>query len=191
MGPPPSRLVTGYQRCNSPGNSVFYLSASPETAIFEVRPSVGDNVFLAIFRPICDLVANFNFEKLSDCIDETDSAIEIAVKTFFDTLFTRRVHSTFSNDYVITAALSEIFLEKTAKGITGCGEKVDSMGLAYPSVVNISGEINFAFRSSMIENFRIFGVSHFVVRSVLDDCVVANLVKATNLFDYEADQILW
>lgn len=132
---PPDSVVVNYQRCNPPGQSRFYAASTRMTAIKESRCEVGEVIYMgqwinkATYPVSAALSTNenaFNFESKNH---------EDILYTYFDALFTRRIHATFSNDYKLTAALSEILMTNVPRNIENVGED-GRVALKFPSTVN-------------------------------------------------------
>lgn len=54
MGPPPPRLAT-HGRANPPGIPYLYLGSSRDTAVSEIRPHIGNTVWVAEFKTVSEL----------------------------------------------------------------------------------------------------------------------------------------
>lgn len=141
---PPAEYVTGYQRCNPPGSPIFYCSTRRIIALEECRVREGDLVYLAQWigldrLPITkflDTTATDFFEKLSEA--------ESILYAHLDTIFTRRVHHTFSNDYKFSSAVTDQvttnFPDQFGK-VAADGR----IGLSYPSIFDMEQSLNYAF----------------------------------------------
>ena len=122
MSPLPDRASEG--RANPKGIPYLYLSTEKKTALAEVRPWVGSNISLAIFKIVREL-------KVIDCSKHANSKIpfllgdepspekrEEMVWAHIDNAFSRPVlPSDQSADYIPTQILSELFKNKGLDGL--------------------------------------------------------------------------
>lgn len=154
LGAPPDHLIRGFQRCNAPMRSMFYAASKRMTALMEVRPEVGDIVYLSQWMPNGPFPVNRIFE-----VDEGWELAEFRknadrnqiVHVHLETLFTRRVHHTFSSDYKFTAAISEILTSKFPSNIEQKIAEDGFVALRYPSVFELSDGYNTAMPRSFAE----------------------------------------
>lgn len=102
--PDASKVRNNFQRCNKPGERMFYAAANPMTAIFEIGSSKGDELYLSAWdvdrRFFCNVIPP---DKIGN---ENDHRIDL-IATFFETAFRVRVHDDFSNEYKMTAAIAD------------------------------------------------------------------------------------
>ncbi len=122
MTPLPDRASEG--RANPKGIPYLYLSTEKKTALSEVRPWVGSNISLAIFKIKREL-------KVIDCSEHANSKIpfllggepspekkEEIVWAHIDNAFSRPVSpSDQSADYIPTQIISELFKNKGLDGL--------------------------------------------------------------------------
>lgn len=106
---PPRGLVTDYQRCNSPKQPVFYCAADPVTACSEVHAQVGDTIYLSKWRVV------HPFFSITLNVDGSYGHAPDLVATFVEGKFLQEVHETFSYQYKMTAAISELLFSHTHK----------------------------------------------------------------------------
>lgn len=149
LGAPPADAVVGFQRCNAPGQPMFYAASKRITAILECGAEAGDRLFLSQWISKDKIPVNRTIYDEFDpddvfSVDEKDKILH----SYFDTMFTRRIHKTFSNDYKITSAISELL---TSKFKAEDQRKIGSDGfvsLKYPSVADIGNGHNTVFHPS-------------------------------------------
>ena len=122
MTPLPNCASEG--RANPKGIPYLYLSTKKKTALSEVRPGVGSNISLAIFKIISEL-------KIIDCSEHANSKIPFLlgdepssekkkeiVWAHIDNAFSRPVlPSDQSADYIPTQIISELFKDKGLDGL--------------------------------------------------------------------------
>lgn len=145
IGAPPASMVTGFQRCNAPGNPLFYCSSRRITALMECRVQPGDVVYLGQWIGRDALPVNKVLDPNDDplfvkALTETENMFY----THLDTIFTRRVHETFSNDYKFSSAASEEMTLRFPVGKFNI-ENDGCIGMRYPSVFDLEGSHNTAF----------------------------------------------
>lgn len=140
LSPPPS-AVSNYQRCNAPGEPLFYAASTRMAAIKESRTECGEIIYLGqwinhtnypVNVVLMSDISNYNF---------VYREAEKVLYPYFDAIFTRRVHSTFSNDYKLTSALSEQLMTRVPKEIKGVGDD-GLVAMKYPSVANLGSNIH-------------------------------------------------
>lgn len=182
LGPPPAALVTGFQRCNRPGHPMFYTASRRITALLESRVAVGDIVYLSQWIGHEGLPINKSFDDSEKTPEgRTWSNRSQAVYAYFDTIFTRRIHSTFSQDYIFTAAATHQF---TANFPVGNFNIKDNgfVGLRYPSVVDIERSYNTVFHPEQFQEFDLLHVAEMEITEVSDDDVQASLLDTALVF---------
>ena len=149
---PSAHYVSGFQRCNIPEQPMFYSANRRITAILECNPVVDDVLYLgqwrvdkrfafnSIFRPelLGDIKLNQYDERLID---------------YYDTVFTRHIHSTYSSQYKITAAITDKLTKRYPPG-NDDGFEISELGnvaLSYPSVVDIEDGHNMVLYPEMVD----------------------------------------
>ena len=186
---PPPNLITGYQRCNRPGQSVFYASSRRMTALLECRVKVGDMAYLGQWMCKGPFPVNRYLEAKDNWEGHLTPQGE-ALLSHFDTLFTRRVDATFSNDYKFTAAISEFL----TSGLPS-GEELDiradkNVALRYPSVVSYDGSYNTAMSDGMArERLDLLHVMELRILDVKDNAVRVSVLD--NGFGRKNGSIEW
>jgi hypothetical protein len=145
MTPLPDRASEG--RSNPKGIPYLYLSTEKNTALAEVRPSVGSNISLAIFKIIREL-------KVIDCSSHSSSSIpfilggepspegkEEIVWAHIDNAFSRPVlPSDLSADYIPTQIISELFKNKGLDGLYYKSHLGDGLNVVLFDLSNASFE---------------------------------------------------
>lgn len=161
---PSAYQVTGFQRCNPPQRPIFYASNRLFTAALETDIQEGDNIYLTrwkLDRPMHCSVGIFSryYEEVAE-INNTIPETSKDLAEFFEFIFTRRVHNTFSNEYKITSAIAEMLTadhdapEATSEFRSSTGH----IALTYKSVVDRllmgseEGE-NFSFHPTLVDEF--------------------------------------
>lgn len=147
LGAPPQELVQGYQRCNPPGQPMFYASSRRITALLEVNAQPGDIVYLGQWVGATDLPINQVLSPENFTESPRPSPTDEIFHTYLDTLFTRPIAATFANSYKMTAAaatiLSTNFVADTAHGVHSDG----TVGLRYSSIAHTHKGWNTAFHA--------------------------------------------
>lgn len=153
IGAPPASLVTGFQRCNPPECPMFYSASTRNTALRECRAKPGDRFYLSQWMPKTTYPAIVTLSRSLSDMHAAYSNRDITIYSYFDTLFTRRVHETFSKDYMLTAAFAELLRAKT-KRPNSDGSMFDHyVSLRYPSVAAIgTGVYNTVMHAGWAED---------------------------------------
>lgn len=187
---PPNSAVVNYQRCNPPGQSRFYAASTRMTAIKESRCEVGEVIYIgqwinkAAYPVSAALSTNenaFNFESKNH---------EDILYTYLDALFTRRVHATFSSDYKLTAALSEILMTNVPRNIDNVGED-GRVALKFPSTVNHEVDVHNTVMHPefLARNFDLMHVLECRVVSALTGGLTIEVMDTASHFN--DGEILW
>ena len=173
---PPAALVTGYQRCNRPGRPVFYASSKRTTALLECRVKPGDTAYLSQW--ICREPFPINrYLEEKDHWGEVLSAQSEILLSHFDTLFTRRVDTSFSDDYKFTAAMSEFLTSGLPAGSEFDIRADKNVALRYPSVVKYDEGYNTSMAGEMAEErLDLLHVMELRVLDVTDDSVQVSVL---------------
>ena len=159
FGAPPPELVRGFQRCNPPGVPMFYVASKRINAILECDSQPGDIVYLGQWLCKEPPPVNTALSTLAHPISSQATALDEMFYTYIDTIFTRPIHETFSNQYKLTAAAAHVlttrFMPHEANDVRADG----TVGLRYSSVVNISSGYNTAFHTNFAkERLELFHV---------------------------------
>lgn len=178
---PPSSKIKKYGRLNRPGQSLFYIAASENTAILEMRPQKGD--ILTILR--CKLINSnnkphvmelggaekFSQHKIKSTVNllenthggksffESNENIEknLAIRSFLAREFTRIVDRGEEHKFKITVAIADILMSSN---------KID--GVEYPSIAGDvekwKGGMNMALKPSIAD--RLYQADHCWISKV-------------------------
>lgn len=169
IGAPPSDLVTGYQRCNPPGRPMFYSASTRNTALSECRAKPGDRFYLSQWMPKTTYPAIVTMSRGLSDVHTRFSNRDITIYSYFDTLFTRRIHETFSKDYMLTAAFSELLRAKTKRPNSDGSTFDHYVSLRYPSVAAIgTGVYNTVMHADWAEE--VLGLNHVMEGTVVREC---------------------
>jgi hypothetical protein len=192
LGPPPADKVIGFQRCNGPGEPMFYTGSRRVTALLETRVKPGDLVYLSQWGSI-DPGIGINVTLDPSTIIPTDNPWfdrSKVVISYFDTLFTRRIHQTYSDDYRFTAAITSV-LTKNLPVNHGSGSLVyENFGLRYASVVDVAKSYNTVFYPEHLRKLRPIHVSELRIDNVSNHGVSATLLDNAIKFGSSGD-IQW
>lgn len=149
---PPKELVKGYQRCNPPKKPMFYSSSRRLTALLECSADVGDIVYLSQWMSKEKMPLNSILDdKNNDIFYEKITAEQSAVLAYLDTIFTRKIHSSFSNQYKITAAITKIITDNYPLDTKQNISENRKIGLVYPSIYDAAGSYNTVLHPEFIE----------------------------------------
>lgn len=142
---PPPENVIGFQRCNPPGSPMFYASSKRITSLLECGVKLGDTIYLSqwMCREPMPVVRVFENEE-EGASGLTLDVHEDATLSHMDTLLTRRVHDTFSEEYKFTAAITEVLTKPFTPNDEQNIRQDGTVGLRYPSVADIAGGYNTA-----------------------------------------------
>lgn len=184
LGAPPAYLVTGFQRCNAPGEPMFYAASKIITALQETRVQPGDEVCISCWLNKGGLLVNTALKDQNF----TGRSLDDIYYSYIDTIFTRRVHATFSSDYKLTAAATKVL----TTNMQGLDKKLGGkVGLAYSSVAGNHNGFNTVFHVNAIDQLEVLHVTHLRIISfneAIDECTVQLLDSAEKFADGE---ILW
>lgn len=170
---PPPHLVTGYQRCNSPENPMFYAATCPERALREYRSSQGDILFLSEWEVTQDMTVTI----VSAGVPESLTKSHELLFNFFADKFIQRVHETFSFEYKLTSAITQVLLEV---------QRQDDIltGICYPSVVSKKRGDNFALMPEFQKNLKPVKVDKIkVIEETSSEYGWATLESVTNFIN--------
>ena len=149
LGHPPKELVTGYQRCNPPGEPVFYEALDPATPLFEVNPRPGDRVY----RSKWSLEGEVTVFQTSGW-GEVEGEFPLLgnpgsqqVMSYIDTVFSAPIPHTFSTRHKVTAAL--------VSSLRGRIQNKPSSRLGvvtYPSVADPDKGVNISIQPEIVSD---------------------------------------
>lgn len=108
LGAPPEELVSGFQRCNSPGNPLFYCSGHQAPVLYEIHPKKGGKVYMSKWSVIKN--DQFLITLSPNHLDDDMSPLLSSIYSFFDTKFSEPIHDTFSFRYKVTSAIAELLI---------------------------------------------------------------------------------
>jgi hypothetical protein len=191
LGPPPAHLIKGYQRCNPPHRPMFYSSSKRLTALMEARPKVGQTVYLSQWQSRHPLPVNVILQPQNQrLVRATESIAQALFHAHVDTIFTRRVHEVFSEDYKPCAALTEVLTTKFGADQSLRVGDNGLCGLRYPSVFDREGSYNTAFDASFSRN-SIYPI-HVIeaeIKQVTEEKIDIDIKDTA--FDFDGKRILW
>lgn len=194
LGAPPPEAVTGFQRCNSPGTSMFYAASKRVTALLECNVQPGDIVYLSQWMckyetesaPVNTVLSPSMDAKWSDGL----SSSSVLFISYLDTIFTRPIHRTFSNQYKLTAAATEFLTTKYPRLPAIAVGEDGTVGLIYPSIANKYDGYNTVFHASFAtDRLRILHVMQ--LRILARDGNNIEVQAINNAFDFPSDEIVW
>ncbi|MEZ9198024.1 RES family NAD+ phosphorylase [Shewanella sp. 10N.286.54.B9] len=175
---PPTEKVIGFQRCNYPGYPMWYVSTCLERSLRECRTKAGDIVFVSKW----EVKEDFLISDISGDLTSNYSNEVAIVYGFFADKFIQRVESTFSYEYKMTAAISDVLLNSWKR-------TPPSWGIRFPSVQSVARGENLALLPESISMFDFKCVEAIEVvdetRSVYSYKIIESL---NNLSD---DKFLW
>lgn len=191
IGAPPKWRVKGFQRCNEPGEPMLYLCSNRRGAVSESRAQVGQKIFLSQWMPKEPFPLNILFTAQSSVhnkrvLDGTDHILN----TYFDTLFTTRIHEDFSDDYKFTAAYSKVISALCPSTGPHSGFGTGRVGIRYPSVAEAAACYNTVIDPETAR--RCLSPLHVMELEVLEDKhgkILFEVVDTAHQF--EDDEIRW
>ena len=155
LGAPRPEFVTSYQRCNKPGSPMFYCSKLPGAVLLELDVHLGDVIYISQWSVERPFIFNAGFtdpDRLKSTRPNQDT-----IATFFETKFCQPIHETYSNQYKITAAITQVL---TSGNINGLEEQSHHFraaapdgigGIAYSSVADVGRPLNLAIRPHVVD----------------------------------------
>lgn len=193
---PPAHLVCGYQRCNPPLTPMFYAASQRAGALLETRVSEGDTVYLGQWVAKDSIPVNRIFDSEENQAVGGKPAVALSgpnddlLLTYLDTQFTRRIHSSFADDYKFTAAIAQFltcnFLKDDEYTIGDDGH----VALKYPSVLGLDTWHNTAMHAEFAnERLELLHVMELKVLSVNDNSIRVDILDTATSF--EAGVIYW
>lgn len=192
IGVPPADKTIGYQRCNGPNEPMLYTGSRRITALLETRVQPGDIVYL------CQLIGDEEGVRVNISVDLKAKLPDNFVWTqhsqiilsYFDTLFTRRIHQTYSDDYRFTAAATHAltcgFEVKDKMGSVS----TQRIGLRYASVVDVARSYNVAFYPEHVAKLMPMHVAELRIDEVHERDVSATLLDTAIRFG-SSGEIMW
>lgn len=191
LAAPPAELVHGFQRCNPPGISMFYSTSKRITALLECGAGIGDKVYLGQWMNQKPAPVNHILSMGDVPESHKDLTVnEHIVHTYFDTLFTRPVHETFSNVYKLTAAVTEVLTTGFASESEQDIRTDQTIGIRYPSVVDIAESYNTAFHADFAtERFVLCHAMELTIKEINQKNIKVEITD--NAVEFLEGEILW
>ena len=175
---PPASTVTNFQRCNPPNRSMFYCSPTPAAAFYELDVHPGDRIYLSKWS----ISREFLLQKISRSEDEDLSPPTDSIFTYFETKFSQPIHDTYSSQYKITAAITEVL---TLGKIEVPDGSMALGGLLYPSVAHPGRPENLAIRPDVVD--RCLNLDYVEEIQITDRKEDANQTITYNRIDVSSD----
>ncbi|MVM34222.1 RES domain-containing protein [Spirosoma sp. HMF4905] len=213
LGPPVG--MSNYNRCNLPGESVFYAALNLETALWETQPQVGDYITVSewkikpgqflnthsIFHPEKTFLnqesknAFSYYKEAQKNIDPNFGKIFHEVLKFLTEEFMKIVSSDEKENYLFSAFISSRFLQAAPDSN---GFKIDA--ISYPSTKMDFGLTNLAIRNSIVlDKLQLDSILVFTVGETnydkanikSKDIIKTGFVYEVKDFDIKNDKILY
>jgi hypothetical protein len=214
IGPPIG--LSGINRCNLKGESVFYAALDLKTALWETQPKKGDYITVSewaikqgqklnnhfVFHPT---ETNLNKEskesyeahlKAQTSINPNLAPIFQEIMKFFAEEFMKPVDEDKKNNYLFSAIISSRFLQSAPDQN---GFKIES--ISYPSIKRDHKVTNLAILNSLaFEKLDLTAATIFTVgeaeynsesKDKEDFIKISNLTTYHKSFDFEKDKIYW
>ncbi|HBQ6654678.1 hypothetical protein RAG39_22650 [Klebsiella quasipneumoniae subsp. quasipneumoniae] len=185
---PPNSIVINYQRCNPPGQARFYAASTRMAAIKESRCGIGEVIYIGQWINKTEYPVSAALSTNEELFNFDSQSNEDVFYAYIDALFTRRIHATFSSDYKLTAALSEILMSGLPKSI----DNEDGLiALKFPSTVSHGTNVHNTVMhpSFLAKNFELMHVLECeVVNGDNNEITVVIKDTATNFDD---GKIIW
>ncbi|MGP3659719.1 hypothetical protein [Burkholderia glumae] len=146
---PPAHFVKNYQRCNGPRSPMFYCSVDSAAVFAELDAQPGDKVYLSKWTINKEF---FFFRIPPDTTDDmkNDAAFS-KIETFFETRFAQPIHETYSEQYKLTAAITEKFSSGDLLGDAAAINGRVLGAIAYRSVAHTPRSDNLAIRPFIVD----------------------------------------
>lgn len=192
---PPEHKIEKIGRCNDIGESIFYGSIRPETALFEIRPKLGDKITLLDSQKIgrdisihaiavpqllqADVLVQEILKDYYDSPEKRDIKNRV-VNDFLNEEFIRIIDERNQHHYKTTVALSKIFL------IDGKTE-----GLMYCSVASEIGGVNIAIKKEVANEFLepVEAYEYVVIKQYNETSFTFQLLRVCRKFTKDGDFI--
>jgi hypothetical protein len=187
---PPSHASTGFQRCNPPGVPMFYSSSRRITALLECDVKPGDTVYLGQWIGNGPIPVNSVFATGFDNQSFAYGEVENILLPYLDTIFTRRIHSDFSDEYKFTAAIAQQLTSKFPVGAQHDIRSDGNVGIRYPSVIERGNAYNTAMHAPFAEDrLQLLHVMEFLIHERSEFDVTAEVTD--NAFRFTDGHIDW
>ncbi|WP_373413675.1 RES family NAD+ phosphorylase [Ensifer aridi] len=193
---PPANLVTGYQRCNPPGVPMFYAASRRIGALAEARVEAGELIYLSqwIGRTPIPLNRIFDSEE-NQVVSGVDMSTvhgpnDDILLAYLDTQFTKRIHSTFADDYKFTAAIAQQLTTNFTPDEFHDIREDGCVALKYPSVWGLERFHNTAMHASFAsERLELLHVMELKILSVED--VEISVEVMDTAVEFNSGEIIW
>lgn len=188
LGYPPADKVTGFQRCNIPAKPMFYASADSAAIFAEISAKPGDKIYLSKWVVDTEFIA---FRIPPDTSDDVLSdPVFSRLETFFETRFSQPIHRVFSDQYKITAAISEKLSTGAVIWDNGITDGRPFGAVIYPSVAHPSRSDNIAIQPNVARDcLRLQDVREIKVIENLDNSWVTQWTDFCA--DFSQEKIHW
>ena len=189
IGSPPAKNITNYQRCNQPREPMFYCGVHPVTAIYEIEPDIGDIIYLGNWTTTNRfLVQTIPLDEKEGMPDDRRRDV---ISTFFETKFSQPIHETFSSQYKITSAISDILTCGNIDGSIDDELQKNKIGaIKYPSVARTGFAECLALRPWLEANcIKLNYIEEMIVTDIGDRVIHVDRKDFSNKF--EDGQICW
>jgi hypothetical protein len=214
IGPPEG--LSGINRCNLKGESIFYAALDFKTAIWETQPQNGDYITVSewVIKPGQRLNNHFVFHptetnlskesqdtfnahlKTQESIHPELAPIFQEIMKFFAEEFMKPVENDKKNNYLFSSIISSRFLQSPPDGN---GFKIES--ISYPSIKRDHKVTNIAILNSLVlKKLDLTAATIYTVRECnydsaykdRDDFIKVSVLQTHHKsFDFEKDQIYW
>lgn len=157
LGAPKNINVNNFQRCNSPGNAMFYCAGGVNVVFHELRPRVGDKIYVS--KWVVDK-SDFFLARIPNPDYEGFCKASSAMHSFFDDKFLEQNLDDSPDKYKITAAISDFTLNE---------KLFDSkiLGIIYNSTAYKGKASNLAISPQAVdESMSLVSVEEWVVKGV-------------------------
>lgn len=159
LGAPPKEFVTGFQRCNSPGNPLFYCSGNQAPVLYEIHPQKGDKVYMSKWS--VEKADQFLITLSPNHLDDDLDPLISSIYSFFDTKFSEPIHDTFSFRYKVTSAIAELLVRDNLFDRQAIG--IAHTSVAYPggadNIVLLPEYVNSNLSLDYVEELEIVDVT--------------------------------
>jgi hypothetical protein len=187
---PPANLIRGFQRCNSPGVPMLYTASTRIGALLEIRVKKWDRVYLSQWTGNDAMPVNIVLHDPLGYRDDKSSNYDDIVLAHIDTVFTRKIHEDYSDDYKFSAAISKILMNGYPAETQFNIQDDMTIGLRYPSVIDIARSYNTVFGSHYVSSrLKMTHVIELVVEEVDRNAVSATVTD--NAFEFDGQTIKW
>jgi hypothetical protein len=196
LAAPPAKFVMGYQRCNPPGIPMFYASSTRLGALLESRLELGEKVYIGQWIGKDQMPVNRIFDTPENqSVPGVDPSTvhgpnDDLLITHFDTLFTKRVHFDFSDDYKFTSAIAQHLTSHFPPNNEHNVHDDGFVALKFASVADIGRTHNTAMHASFAkERLELLHVIECEIMTVAEDHIGIRVTD--NAVNIEGGMIEW